>query len=72
LASTDSLLLHGKIFHMHYAAHILNLIVKEGLNAIGVGVEKIQENVAYWSTTPLRVDNLKMQFTSCNFQTIKS
>ena len=47
LSSTCSLVLHGKIFHMHCASHVLNLIVKEGLNVIGVEIEKICENVTY-------------------------
>ena len=44
LSSIGSLVLHGKIFH---ATHILNLIVKKGLNVIEVEVEKNRENVAY-------------------------
>jgi len=32
--------------------HILSLIVKEWLTIIKEGVEKIQESVAYWITTP--------------------
>ena len=45
--STTSRLLGGSLFHMHYCAHILNLIVKDGLDVIQVSVEKIQESVAY-------------------------
>ncbi|KAK3193491.1 hypothetical protein Dsin_024801 [Dipteronia sinensis] len=41
--STGSLLLGGKLFHMRCSAHILNLIVNDGLDVIGDGVEKVRE-----------------------------
>ena len=59
LSSSGSLLLNGKIFHMRYAAHVLNLIVKEGLDVIRVEIEKIRESIAYWSTTPSRVEKFE-------------
>ncbi|KAL5539054.1 hypothetical protein UlMin_042932 [Ulmus minor] len=47
------LLVNGKLLHMRCAAHILNLIVKEGLeNLFGSGVERIRESIAFWTTTP--------------------
>ncbi|XP_028117896.1 zinc finger BED domain-containing protein RICESLEEPER 2-like [Camellia sinensis] len=57
--SNTSLLLGGTLFHMRCYAHILNLIVKDGLDVIRVGVEKIRESVAYWTATPKRLEKFE-------------
>ena len=59
LSLSNSLLLNGKKFHMRCATHVLNLIVKEGLDVIEVEIEKIHESVAYWSATPSRVEKFQ-------------
>ncbi|CAL5344289.1 unnamed protein product [Camellia sinensis] len=56
---SSSLLLGGTLFHMRCCAHILNLIVKDGLDVIRVGVEKIRDSVAYWTATPKRVEKFE-------------
>ncbi|KAL6350689.1 hypothetical protein AAG906_028146 [Vitis piasezkii] len=59
LSLSDSLLLNGKKFHMRCTEHVLNLIVKEGLDVIEVEIEKIRESVAYWSATPSRMEKFE-------------
>ncbi|KAK3205777.1 hypothetical protein Dsin_019823 [Dipteronia sinensis] len=50
----NDLWLNGQLYHMRCCAHILNLIVKDGLAVIGDGIEKIRDSVAYWVATPKR------------------
>eukprot|EP00267_Zea_mays_P041645 XP_020393563.1 zinc finger BED domain-containing protein RICESLEEPER 1-like [Zea mays] len=47
-------LLGGKLLHMRCSAHILNLIVIDGLEVMGSGIEKIRNSVAFWYATPKR------------------
>lgn len=53
------LLLGGTLFHMRCCAHVLNLIVKDGLEVIKAGVEKIRESVGYWTATPKRQEKFE-------------
>ncbi|CAN1144767.1 Putative AC9 transposase [Linum perenne] len=38
----------GALLHMRCSAHILNLVVKDGLDVVKDGFEKIREFVSYW------------------------
>ncbi|KAL9431645.1 hypothetical protein AB3S75_026777 [Citrus x aurantiifolia] len=49
----------GKFLHMRCCAHILNLIVNDGLSVIQKEVEKIRESVHYWTATPSRFENFE-------------
>lgn len=51
---SSSLLLDGNLFHMRCCAHILNLVVRDGLDVIKESVEKIRSSVAYWTATQSR------------------
>ena len=48
--------LDGRILHMRCCAHILNLIVKNGLSTIENAIDNIGDSVSYWSTSPSRVE----------------
>jgi hypothetical protein len=54
-----SFILNGELFHMRCCAHILNLIVKDGMQTIGTSIEKIRESVGYWVATPKREEKFK-------------
>ena len=54
MLSDVSLLLNGDMFHMRCSAHILNLIVRDGLDVISDSVERIRSSVSYWTSSPKR------------------
>ncbi|XP_030936611.1 zinc finger BED domain-containing protein RICESLEEPER 2-like [Quercus lobata] len=51
---TSSLMLSGFMLNMRCAAHILNLIVQDGLYIIGDGIERIHDSVIYWTGSSKR------------------
>ena len=44
---------------MHCCAHILNLIIKDRLEIIKGAIENFRYSVAYWTTTPKRVEKFE-------------
>ncbi|KAK6276641.1 hypothetical protein POUND7_006350 [Theobroma cacao] len=56
---SSSLLLDGKIVHVRCFAHVVDLVVKDGLSLVENAIERMRDSVAFWSATPSRVDNFE-------------
>ena len=59
LIKRGALVLGGETFHMRCCAHILNLIVKDGLRVIDSSIKKIRDVVKYIRSSPQRLDMFK-------------
>ncbi|KAF5809412.1 putative transcription factor/ chromatin remodeling BED-type(Zn) family [Helianthus annuus] len=55
----DALVYDGSLFHIRCCAHILNLIVQEGLKKIDVSVDKVRECVKYIKGSQIRKDSFR-------------
>ena len=44
---------------MRCCSHILNLTVKDGLDVIGDGIDRIRESVHFWTATPKRIEKFE-------------
>jgi hypothetical protein len=53
------MMLGGKFFHMRCSAHILNLIVRDGLEVIKSSVEKIRYSVQFWTASAKREEKFE-------------
>ncbi|CAN1340453.1 Putative AC transposase [Linum perenne] len=53
-------ILNGKYLHMRCVVHIINLIVTDGLNEIGVSVRRVREAVKWITSSPARETSFKV------------
>ena len=59
LSLEGNLLCDGEFFHVRCSAHILNLIVQEGLKVASIACHKIRESIAYVKGSETRMRNFK-------------
>ena len=57
--SVDCLLNDGSLLHMRCAAHILNLIVKIGLDVIKHAIDNVRESVVFWIASPKKIERFE-------------
>jgi hypothetical protein len=61
--------LNGKFFHVRCAAHIINLIVKDGLKELSTAVSKIRDSVRHVKSTPARKKQFQDAIEETNIPT---
>ncbi|XP_070008162.1 zinc finger BED domain-containing protein RICESLEEPER 1-like [Nicotiana tabacum] len=54
-----NLLLMGRMLHVHCAAHILNLIVQEGLKVMQDSINNVRDSVLYWIGSSGRIETFE-------------
>ncbi|PLW31889.1 hypothetical protein PCANC_22752 [Puccinia coronata f. sp. avenae] len=60
--------LDGKFFHVRCAAHIINLVVKDGLKTLSPAITKIQNSVRHIKASPSRKHQFKEMIKSNNIK----
>lgn len=68
MLDSDSLILEDKYLRMHCAAHILNLIVKDGMDVMEEGIERVRDSVGFWSVTPKRHEKFGKMARTLNIE----
>nr|XP_023886061.1 zinc finger BED domain-containing protein RICESLEEPER 2-like [Quercus suber] len=58
LSIRKALVCNGDFFHLHCCAHILNLIIQDGLKEIDIAIQKIRESVKYVKGSQVRKQKL--------------
>ena len=57
--SRESLVLNGLYLHVRCSAHIINLIVKDGLDVVKTSIDSIRNAVRYVRSSPSRLQKFK-------------
>jgi hypothetical protein len=64
----SSLMLNGRLMHMCCAAHIINLIVKDGMSVMDQGIERVHDSVGFLCATPKRHECFERTTTQMNIK----
>ena len=67
----SSLVMCGSMLHMRFAAHVLNLIVQDGLSVIGPCIEKVCDSVGFWTASTKRRQRFKETRKQLHIECIK-
>jgi hypothetical protein len=68
--SLSSLRLNGRLMHMRCVAHIINLIVKDGMSFMDQGIERIHDSVGFWCATPKSHERFECTAAQMNIEVI--
>ena len=64
-----TLVCNGQFFHVRCAAHIINLVVQDGLKKINMAIENIREMVKIVRSSPLQLEEFEKRAKECNLDT---
>lgn len=71
LCDKSSISLQGELFHVHCSAHILNLIVQNGLKVIRHFIYKVRETVKYLKRSPYATQKFNQAKTQLKLKDTK-
>ena len=66
-----TLVCNDQLFHVRCPAHIINLVVQDGLKKINMAIENIREMVKIVRSCPLQLEEFEKRAKECNLDTCR-